>query len=176
MALPCVNWKKKKTKKKTKLRRKKKRVRLLLFAGGWSSHRGAITHSLVQVGYSELRELRLDSCLHRDADQSDAAAAAQTRSSTGSLLPSPWLYIDVITILTFVVFYATTVPDELCRTHCRIHCPVYSASSCICTLFSQSCWRKEKPYQFKRKGFCSPRLTNVVWIHLQGRNQTITGM
>lgn len=48
-------------------------------------------------------------------------------SLSGSCPPRSWLHIDVITILTFVLFYATVELDEPRRAHCRIHRPVYSA-------------------------------------------------
>ncbi len=60
--------------------------------------------------------------------------------------PPLWLHIDVITILTIVVFYATTGLDEPCRGHCRIHGPVYSAFSCIfvCFVFKELLEIKKK--------------------------------
>lgn len=48
-------------------------------------------------------------------------------SLSGSCPPRSWLHIDVITILTFVLFYVTVELDEPRRAHCRIHRPVYSA-------------------------------------------------
>lgn len=45
--------------------------------------------------------------------------------SLSSSRTSPWLHIDVITILTFVVFYATTALDEPRMGHCRTHGPYF---------------------------------------------------
>lgn len=44
-----------------------------------------------------------------------------------SMLPSPWLHIDVITVLTFALFYAALVVDGPRWAHCRAQRRVYPA-------------------------------------------------
>lgn len=75
--------------------------------------------------FDRLGELLLDSSLH----WREWCCSSREDSLSLPLPPSlplmpPWLHIDVITILTFVVFYATTAWRTV---HCRVHGPVYSA-------------------------------------------------
>lgn len=110
------------SKKKKKKRKRKQSVFLLKPEVGERlvRERGVRSGRVALVWFWTQPRESCCSAPHR-TDESDAAAAALALSLSVSLPSSlpcppsrPWLHIDVITILTFVVFYATTVLGEPC--------------------------------------------------------------